>query len=870
MTMYKVETHNNSKEYFSNIDIGEDYLHVTSNTGLSNMIKEVSNIELEKSWRIIDIENLMETLYSEWYEPLNKLRLKGEIRNILVNLKEEQEELNFLEEINFLEDNIDTLTNDIMNIAEAGVKNIKYENLSNTKLLIKEIYERLVQTDTFKDISIQILNYSNTVEFYKKLKGYNGGKIKKIYFYNLNNIDLKRYMIIELLRTVGFQVVFRIPYFHDLNVINKCWDKVYNDKEIFYLDPKNNSSANTDSKFISFLEGKINNRKINEKVESKTYMEVSDFRNRLKNKRVITFYKDSISACLDKYKDNNNHGFQTAIGRFLFNLYSVEIIKDDVKIDFDIYRELITSGWMEYKEWNGVRLIDYLTNNESYFSGVNSINEIINRIEKIKELEEVNDVFEEQVKIRIKNDNQKRFLSNPFRALGYNNCEKYNITSNYMYEVTLRLKRFIIKALKNENGFIDISDHFELLKIVFRNHYIINRSKDGNEFEKKVIKKIWAVLNSENNVKEKLNKDDIRELFNISLSMEIKEDIDEEKDFGIDQLEGMILRNSKIEKVNGESIIYLSDLSFKAYEEYINKKYLYGKILVLEDYKDILSHSLDGRHREIVVKGLEFQSKSIRSIEAYIKFAIGNLFINFNGIKSFSWISSLREDDTESILLKQIKAIYNLEDECVSNGLDFNDIVEEQKIDSKNYFYNDKEELKSGFSKYSEAAYRDLDFCSCKFLYSSILQPYPMYYTNFHQKLVFSGIVSILKNSIDDSYKNIAQFVFPLFPQWKEVVKSNILTCEFGRKNIRNYKYFEGINYPKNIDAIYLLKSKYIVGENWKIKNRYNKGNFKADEYYKEFINAYLDDDIYNSGIHCSMCPHIYACKKGEFLVGTK
>lgn len=145
-----------------------------------------------------------------------------------------------------------------------------------------------------------------------------------------------------------------------------------------------------------------------------------------------------------------------------------------------------------------------------------------------------------------------------------------------------------------------------------------------------------------------------------------------------------------------------------------------------------------------------------------------------------------------------------------------------------------------------------------------------MYLSNFHEKLAFSSLISVLKNSVDDSYKNISKYIFPLFPQWTDVVKSNILTCEYGRKNIRDYKYFDGINYPKSIDSIFLLKSKYLVGENWKVRNRYNKGNFKAEEYYKEFIDEYLEDDIYNSGTHCSMCPHVYLCKKGEFLVGAK
>ncbi|MGL4450137.1 MAG: hypothetical protein ACRCTZ_02960 [Sarcina sp.] len=234
-----------------------------------------------------------------------------------------------------------------------------------------------------------------------------------------------------------------------------------------------------------------------------------------------------------------------------------------------------------------------------------------------------------------------------------------------------------------------------------------------------------------------------------------------------------------------------------------------------------------------------------------------------------SWIKGLRENDTKSIILKQIETIYGNKIE-ESQGLDFDDIVSEESIKMQNIKSYDIAELEKDYDKYADVAYRNLDFCNRKFLYGSVLNDYPIYHTDFHNKLVFSGLVSILKNSIEDSYSNITKFIFPLFPQWKDVVKSNILSCEYARKNIRDYKYFDGVNYPKNIDSLYLLKSKYIVGENSKIRNRYNKENFKAREYYKTFITEYLYDEEINSGKHCMMCPYIYICKKGEFIIDNK
>jgi len=878
--MYNVETHNNSKEYFNRLLITRDSFHVTSNTALSNMIKERARCLEEDKWRVLDIENLINTLYKDWNTTLNGIKVKAEVRKILVDLKNEIEDEKDIKELKYFEDNFNILTSDINLLAQTNINYLSYSTHSRTKRLLGLIYNRLITTTTFKELSHEILNPIEAREFYKKLKNYKENEtVEKIYFYNINYLDLKRYLVIELLRVAGFQIIFRIPYFKSLEVVNKCWDMVYGDNSIFNSFQIEDNDININSKYISFLKGEPNVKNMDEKVISKTYKEVGDFlrdlvrrnlvRNDLDSKKIITFYKGSLAACMNRDKLAEEHCFQTTIGRFLFNLYTLESSEDDVKMNFQLYRELITSGWIEYKSWNGIRLSEYLMKNEDYFNGVKTINEIIERINKLRDLEEVNGIFEGQVKQRIKGDEQKKFLSNPFRAFGYNNTERFNITSNYMLEVTLRLKRFIIKAMSSENGLIDINEHFELLKIAFRNNYVLQCNKVGADIQKLTIKKIWGVLNNAGTFGDKLHKSELKDLFTITLKIgDDESNKGEEVDFSIDQLEGIILRDW-LTKDGDRQVIYISDMSFKSYEKYISNKYISGKILNDIDLEDIFSSSLKGSRKQYVKKGLELEKQSIKATHSYVKFAFANLFINFSGEKEFSWIEGLREDDSKSIILKQIEAIYDLKSEVKEQGLDFEDMIDENdiRIDSPNC---DIKELIKDYVKYSDVTYRDLDFCSMKFLYSSVLNSYPTYYSDFHQKLVFSGIISIMKNSMENSYKNIASYIFPLFPQWEQVIKSNILTCEYARKNIRDYKFFEGINYPKNIDSMYLLKSKYVVGENWKIKSRYNKETFKAENYYKEFLQEFLSCNGCYKGMHCSMCPHIYLCRKGEFIIDNK
>lgn len=870
--VYKVETHNNSKVYFSQLVVEKDALYVTATTTLSNVIRELSRIAPEEKWRTIDIESFINLIYPKWTDTLNQLRLKVEIRKILVELKLKNKDENIRKELNFLEDNLNVLLSDIRFIAGAGIRELNYYGSSVTKSLFKTIFNRLSKTDIFISITNEILNVMMARGFEDRIQENKGNKINKIYFYNINNLDLMRYLIVELLRLAGYEIIFRIPYFKGLNAINKCWDMVYKNSSLFNFE--NNTENFQDmikkSKFISFIEGQDVISNTEEYVTTKTYNEISSFRKDIKGKRVISFYKESLKNCM--YIENNeelDHCFQSSLGRFLSYLYRCELKNDTVTLDFNTFRELITSGWIETKGWNGIRLFEYLVDNEDYFNDIETIDDILNRISKIKELEEINEIFEEPVKARIKKNKLKRFLSNPFRALAYVNLDKYNITASYFETLTIRLRSIIIRALSEKDGLIDMTNHLNMLMYSFNNEYIKNLYNNGSELEKKISGKVWIALNSESLIGS-VHKEEIKDFFNIMLKFNESnhKEQKEELDFSIDHMEGIILRDRMISYKNYKAV-YISDLSYKAYETYIENKKILGKVLSDEDYMTIFNDTLQGEHKNIVMRGLELKNASSKAAEPYVKFAIGNLFINFYGKKEFSWIADLREDDGKSTLLKQIEVLYNneikLEQELDSGDID----IENEMLNYKEKVY-DKSELASVYRNIPEVAYRDLDFCDNKFLFSTVLEDHPMYYSDFHQRLVLSSIVSVLKNSLEDSNSNISKFIFPLFQQWFQVEKDNILTCEYARKNIREYKYFDAINYPKNMDSLYILKSKYMGTENREIRNRYNKGEFRADKYFEEFLKDYLKEESYNSGRHCSMCPHIYVCRKGEFVIDHK
>ena len=875
--MYKVETHDNSKEYYESLQIEKEAIYITPTTNFAYMISENTNVSERDKWRIIDIDTIINLVYKKRNRDLNKLKLKSEVRLIINQLIMNTQEIELLKILRYLNDNMNILISDIERFIDAKVSNFKYERETSIKKAIALIYAKLVRTKIYNELIEEVLHIEKAKNFYSEVEGFDGTEIKKIYVYNLNNLGLNRWLILNMFKYAGFEIIFKVPHFKGLRVSNKCWDNLYLQADIFELsyDESFKKKNYFDYKFIRFLEGLEYSSKelIDEKVITKTYVQIGDFKRDIKNKKIITFYKDSIKACKDRVradeKDNYKlgHCFQSAIGRFISNLYKCRVKNSTVELNFGIYIELITSGWIEdSRGWNGIRLKEYLSGNIEYFDSINDMDEILERLYALRDLAEVNHIFEDYSKNKIKDDLQKRLLLNPLRALGYNNTEQYSITVNYIIQLTIKLKNTIVKALGIDD-IVEINKHLEALREVFKNKYTLEKSKNGTEEDKLITKKIWWMLNKEELFPKEMHRDDILELASIVLKIKNNEKV-EEVDLSIDHLESVIYRKKRV-GIGEYKRIILTDLSYESYEGYIKERTTDEKILSRQDITEILSNSLLGAHKKIVLEGNKLNNISNNNVDMYLKFLFANLFINFDGIKELSWVDGLRENDTKSIILKQIEAIYENEIK-ETQGLDFDDIVSEGDMKLQNIISYDYDELGKNYNKYADVAYRNLDFCNRKFLYASVLNHYPVYYSDFHSKLIFSGLVSILKNSIEDSYSNISKFIFPLFPQWQEVVKSNILVCEYGKKNIREYKYYDGINYPKNIDTLYLLKSSYIVGENWKIKNRYNNEKFNAKEYYNTFISVYLKGEEFNGGKHCMMCPYINICKKGEFIIDNK
>ena len=95
-----------------------------------------------------------------------------------------------------------------------------------------------------------------------------------------------------------------------------------------------------------------------------------------------------------------------------------------------------------------------------------------------------------------------------------------------------------------------------------------------------------------------------------------------------------------------------------------------------------------------------------------------------------------------------------------------------------------------------------------------------------------------------------------------------MVITNFNNLSLKDHNLYENINYPKNIDKLQILMSKYIVTEKYKVKNRYEENKLDTEKIFKEFVGHYLNsDNLYHKGRHCTMCPYILICEKGEYSI---
>ena len=626
--MFRVETHDNSYEYFNNIDLNEKALHITSNLSLDKLLRK-SKSSNNNEWKIKSIDHLLQDIYPNLHDLINNNKLKIILRDLLIK---NQVEKNIIQE-----ENIKILFSDYIFLIQSGIRHIpNIDSIGNERESIVKVFNEFVENEYVQAI---IKELSSSTNLKNKYTNINNEKIEKIYLYNFNNLHLSRMVFFYRLKYLGYEVVFRIPKF-GIKTIDEPWENLY-DKKYFNWDESNYKLYNKVEKstYIDYIQGN-EVEDDNRKIIFKEFLGSFEFKKELEKdkEKNVSYYSLDTKLINQVFDIDKEKEYNMPIVRFMTNMYNCRYKEDDIYLNYNLLIDLLTSGWIEIKEGNriinGTDYLDFIKNIENYFEGVDSINGILNRIEELRNLKLASDTMEEEVKQKIGKNKVKKFLSNPFRCISYVNIENYDITILQFKSLVERLRYILKNTIKREDGFVDYNKNSIFLKSILERNTFINKLREDDNY-KITVDKIYSVLNYTHDI-ELIYKEDVKELISILVNKDDKEKV--EQILPIDTLDGDWQRNVYDQ-------IHITDLSFKAYQKYLDSKKTIGKYINHKFIGKILDSDMYYK-QEALKKSLEIAKLSVKNTEQFFNFDIANIIVNYKGTIILSYIQNLRDGDT--------------------------------------------------------------------------------------------------------------------------------------------------------------------------------------------------------------------------------
>lgn len=623
-----------------------------------------------------------------------------------------------------------------------------------------------------------------------------------------------------------------------------------------------------------------------------------------KEREYLTFskeiYNNIFNGTILEYRDRNSNFFYFNEGRFLQGLYNCkwDDNKEHINIDYRSYSECILSGWIEIKNKSnfisGKNASDLILDLKTYMNDVKSMDNILNRLYKLTYIQEFSNLYDDLSKNKTDGDKVKEYLQNPLKVFPYADNNRYELTVKQLIELTKKLKKYIEQLIPKDN-MIELEEHKKQLIEYWKNiSYIANIRHEYIQLRKE-----WK-NNHNPNFKKYTNEHKQYLLFEDNLKVsdvtslctieEVKEYMkvilkfsndDEESNINnlnyikiFDQIEGIM--------VNGTKEIYITDLSEKSIKEYAKNRranICYGDEQTLKKDMTSLVNIYSLEEINTIIKQCTISNEEVLN---FIKYYIGAV-ISFSSAQliEFSWIKEINKNDQQSAIYKVLSILYGEKEQKKIYFMNKEKLLKKYKehkdkiigieSNSKSLYEINKSLNKKTNTTFhgdlSPMAWIDLDFCPRKFFYSSILNFYPVYESEFHQQIVFAIIGKLLKSQFKES-KDVEKYFYYLFPQWNNTTKYNIVETSYKRDIRKEYK-FKNIYFPYYAKDIQILRSKIYDNSRRRGSKDYRNMSIDSEKYIKEFIKSDVKYDTVDAkkGFHCSMCPYNMLCNKGEFAI---
>lgn len=798
----------------------------------SSLMKVLSN-KIEHK-RVMVFEQLRQSLFKEWNLPHTDLYFRSKIRDCIDRLAPPHLKRKYEVSIH------DLLVTFRYLVEFIGVKLTDRFQLTEEQMFLQQMMNELYYDEEVRKY------YRDRATLTKEevAKRLDIRSIDRLYVYQIDYVDMQRMMIFYLFDQLGIEIIFRIPFEANYRKIYEGWEKVYEalSKTSYttWQEIDSFQAEHRGQKLASYLEGNtwdegqvagVSFLEFEHPITFKQYLRQHPIK---KNEyEVFAVHDDDINTHLGL--DHGGHLFSLPQGKFIALLSCCKKTEKSIQLSYETYVELMTSGWVQAGGVQGERALSLLTDLHVYMDGVKSLLEIKERLQALIELQEVSRVFDQTSKEQTGQNRVKQYLANPFRAFPYVHQHKYQITAKQLLDCTRDLERKLERLLlfphekRNVNGYVK-----ELQTLL----HLVNDAWDET----------------------------VKDLFERGLSVLVQEEWEFAQEELLLFLTLHLTRTKKERFVRGFSSstgyslvgnhIHVTDLSLLSFPEH---KPSLPYILTHSWLKKSVQQSFISTNKEIRIHALLVDYYSREYAQNLSVYSLYHTLANINGNITFSWIKNLQENDAPSIYFQFLKKLYmpgvvSKTNKEMEIEYDWPDKRAEIPLDLTN------------LRGIPDVYWLNYDFCARKFILTSILEHQPIYENDLHQQLAF-GVIGSLLSEQGEGRKDLEEFIFPLFPQWTNALKNNLIDTEFS-KGLRDYRSYENIYYPKAVGRVLRLRSQYLPTKRWKIKNQYNDNRFHEEDALKE-LSSYLsiNDIKAEKGPHCKMCPHLMMCSKGEFSV---
>ncbi|MXQ54772.1 PD-(D/E)XK nuclease family protein [Shimazuella alba] len=857
--MFQVQTYQNPKTYYANLKLEADALHITGDSSFLLHLKRSNPDIIHPS--LFTYDKLQHKLFPGWHSPFTNLLIKTKIREKFYSLFPEDKEI--------LKDTLDKWVMGIRLLVEMNLMDgtEPRDQQNKEQIMFYQIWRELQRDSQLK----KIFAARHSTKIIPALRNViDRHQIKAIYVYHMIQLTASRVMFLTKCAESGIPVIFRIPYEPALPHVYKPWIDVYQVLVPLseWKHQQEMSIPRNGSRFASYLEG--NNRidtddvsidflKFMSPVHFQRYMQDNpmDYNRRryviYRNDKVRKLFRQGVKQP-DDQTENDYPLSQLPCNRFFSYFYKFKHKNDTIYLEYDELMECMSSGWIKTKDTNGIYTETLLMDLEPYMKGISTIDEVLDRLTNLIELNEESAQFDELVKDKSNRSKVKRYLTNPFRVFPYVHRNRSRVTLKQLQALCIALKKLATTLLPPEDTEMSVQKHLDHLYQLFQRveAELFLTPGDRNRMAHVFSSKQFVTWNG--------NRQEIEEIVATLLNIaHPKEGNNHYKEVdNLDQLEGLTLQMEEM---------HVTGLSMQMVEKYgveLNIEPLTFEWLKYWAYYDAQKGRVSYQK---MTKALHTHFVLNQLKNAYLDFQIYYVLAFAEGKLTFSWIDGLHEHDGESGIFNTLFLLYSKE------------VVPPNWVQEATTVSFTKEEEIPAIDTHKAAQkllgqipvvnWLDQDFCSRKFFWNTIVESHPIYESDFHQQIVFSTLSSMFAGQAM-GLEAVTHHLFPLFPQWTPTLKKNLMNIAY-RSGVFAYRSFQNVSYPKAMERLQRLYSRNQVTKRYRIKNAYNKDRNDDSRWIKEFAQTIKQTDVEaEPGEHCTMCPYLMICEKGEFSIDRK